>query len=68
MTGMATPLVIDPTYSQSNLSVDPTGSTLLFQRFPLNKPGARPEIWIYRLATHQLEQIAPNGASPRWMP
>ena len=68
MTGAATPLVVDPAYSQSNLSVDPTGSTLLFQRFPLSKPGARPEIWIYRLATHQLEQIAANGASPRWMP
>lgn len=64
----ATPLVVDPTYSNSNLSVDPTGNTILFQRFPLDKPGARPEIWIYRLATKQLERVSPNGASPRWMP
>jgi Tol biopolymer transport system component len=64
----ATPLVVDPAYSQSNISVNPTGDTLLFQRFPLGKPGARPELWTVNLKTKVLQMVAPNGSAPGWLP
>jgi Tol biopolymer transport system component len=64
----ATPLVVDPTYSQSNISVNPTGDTVLFQRFPLGKSGARPELWTFNLKTKALQMVAPNGSAPGWLP
>jgi Tol biopolymer transport system component len=67
-TGKATPLTDDATYGQSNLSLNPTGETIVFQRFPLGKPGARPEIWTFRLTTGELQRIVVNGAMPNWLP
>src|SRR5439155_2184754 len=39
--GKATPMLVDLAYSQSNLALSPSGDSLLFQRFPLGKPGGR---------------------------
>jgi Tol biopolymer transport system component len=64
----ATPLVVDPAYSQSNMSVNPTGDTVLFQRFPLGKSGARPELWTVNLKTKALQMVAPDGSAPGWLP
>jgi Tol biopolymer transport system component len=64
----ATPLVVDPAYSQSNMSVSPTGDTVLFQRFPLGKSGARPELWTVNLKTKALQMVAPDGSAPGWLP
>jgi Tol biopolymer transport system component len=67
-TGKATPLTDDASYGQSNLSLNPTGEAIVFQRFPLGKPGARPEIWTLQLTTGELRRIAVNGAMPAWLP
>lgn len=67
-TGKGTPLTDDQTYGQSNLTLNPAGDTVLFQRFPLGQPGARPEIWTYRLATGELRRIVVNGSLPNWLP
>jgi Tol biopolymer transport system component len=64
----ATPLVIDQAYSQSNLTVNPAGDTVLFQRFPLGKSGARPELWTVNLKTKALQLVAQNGSVPGWLP
>jgi Tol biopolymer transport system component len=67
-TGKATPLTDDQSYGQSNLSLNPTGDTIVFQRFPLGKPGARPEIWTFYLTTGDLRRIVVNGTLPNWLP
>jgi len=67
-TSVATRLVADDGYSDDSVSISPGGGILLWQRFPLNKPGARPELWVYDLATRALKQIAVDGTAPRWLP
>jgi Tol biopolymer transport system component len=62
------PLSIAPDYSQSNLTISPAGDVLLLQRFPLGKPGARPQVWTLKLATGELKLVAENGFVPRWLP
>ncbi|MEP7287711.1 MAG: Ig-like domain-containing protein [Chloroflexota bacterium] len=67
-TGKATPLIEDQSYSQSNLTISPSGDVLLLQRVPLSKPGARTELWTYSFASHELKQIVQNGTFARWLP
>ncbi len=66
--GKAEPLVVDPVYDHKNVTLAPSGDMALFLRFPLDKPGARPEVWTVNLTTKELKLIAANGAAPRWLP
>jgi Tol biopolymer transport system component len=69
-TGEAVPLNIDNDHnnSESNLTLSPDGKVLLFQRFPLDKPGAQPQLWLYDLDSHAARQIAENTLYARWLP
>src|SRR5260221_7523585 len=67
-TGIATPLVVDEAYSQSNIEISPAGDVMLFQRFPLDKPGAHIEDWPLNMSTHALKKVVDNGTSAHWLP
>ncbi len=66
--GEATPLVVDPAYSNGSAEVSPAGDTILFQRYPFNQPGARLQLWTYNLKTQELKQLADNANYGRWLP
>ncbi|HVO41554.1 MAG TPA: hypothetical protein VMT34_02970, partial [Aggregatilineales bacterium] len=67
-TGTPKPLIDDLGYRNGNVDVSPDGTTALVQRTPIDKPGARPELWTYNLSTRELRLLVRNGALPRWMP
>jgi Tol biopolymer transport system component len=67
-TGDVQPLVVDTAYYHAGLHWDAAGQRLVFQRYPLQQPGARPSIWVYDLATGQLQQVAENAMMPQWIP
>jgi len=66
--GKADPLVNNAVYDHKNVTLAPDGNTALFLRYPLDKPGARPEVWTVNLTTKELKLVATNGAAPRWLP
>ncbi|MCC7446500.1 MAG: PD40 domain-containing protein [Anaerolineae bacterium] len=66
--GKAEPLVINAVYDHKNVTLAPDGNTALFLRYPLDKPGASPEIWTINLTTRELKLVAVNGVAPRWLP
>lgn len=67
-TTQATTVINDTNYSHGSLSLSPTGKMLLFQRFPLNKPGGRLEIWTYNFETHEIIRVAENATFAKWLP
>lgn len=73
-TGAARWLTDDPRYANAFFWYDPTGRTMLVQRFPelgedmQPDPLARPEIWTFDIATGQGAMVARNGYLPRWVP
>lgn len=67
-TGVAKALTNDPSYSNGQLQLSPDGKLLIFQRFALGRPGARPELWMLDLGTGTLRLVARNATSPRWIP
>ncbi|MBK8020221.1 MAG: PD40 domain-containing protein [Chloroflexi bacterium] len=73
-TGETTPFTDDPRYANAFFWYDPTGTQLVVQRFPelgedmQPDPLARPEIWVFDIATASGEKIAQNGFLPRWIP
>jgi Tol biopolymer transport system component len=67
-TGEAEPLVVDPAYNHAGLSLDRAGERVIFQRYSLQQPDARPSVWTYDLKTGELRQIADNALMPQWVP
>jgi dipeptidyl aminopeptidase/acylaminoacyl peptidase len=67
-TGKATPILVDYAYTHSNLHLSPRGDQLLFQRFRMGAAGARPEVWVYDIATKQARQLVSDGNLPQWLP
>lgn len=67
-TGEATPLVIDDQYNHAAMHWDASGSRIVFQRFALQDPDARPEIWSLDLNTNAIEKVADNAYLPDWVP
>jgi Tol biopolymer transport system component len=63
-TGVATLLVPDEGYEQSNLTI--RDDLLVFQRVALGDMNARPEVWVYHLGTQESRRIAHDGVFPRW--
>jgi Tol biopolymer transport system component len=67
-TGEAQPVVVDPAYYHAGAQWDAAGQRIIFQRYPLQQPGARPGVWTYDLKTGELRQIADNALMPQWVP
>ncbi|MBN1680098.1 MAG: PD40 domain-containing protein [Anaerolineae bacterium] len=67
-TDIIEPLVVDASYNHSAMSWDASGRRIVFQRFSLSAPGARPEIWTFDLDTGELAQVADNAFLPAWVP
>ena len=66
--GEAAPLVVDGSYNHAVPQWDPSGTQIVFQRYPLAATGARPEVWRYDLQTGSLSQITTNASRPAWVP
>jgi dipeptidyl aminopeptidase/acylaminoacyl peptidase len=66
--GEAEPLVLDREYNHSVMRWDASGRQIVFQRFSLSAPGARPEIWTVDVETGALAQVADNAFLPAWVP
>jgi Tol biopolymer transport system component len=64
----ATPLVVDPDYTQGALAWSPDGNLLVMQRFNRTQQGARPEIWLYNMQTEELNLIAVDAFLPGFIP
>lgn len=47
---------------------DPSGEMLVFQRFNLDDPRARPQIAVWHRADGRIEMVAESGHSPAWLP
>lgn len=61
-------LLSDPAYSYGGCRWDPSGRTIVFQRFRLNDPAARPEIFTLDLDSGEQQRIAEDAWSPGWQP
>lgn len=59
------PLITDAAYNHGALSFSPDGATLLLQRYSFET--ARPQIWLYELATGTLTRIADEAYLAAWL-
>ncbi len=46
----------------------PDSRYLLYQRYPLQKPGAQPGVWLFDLQTGDSQEVAAPGNRPAWLP
>ena len=68
VSGEAEPLVVDAEYAHSAISLDPSGTRLVYQRFPIGQPDAQPEIWTLDLSTGERALVASDAFLPAWAP
>lgn len=52
-------------HGQPSFSVD--GETILFQRFDITNPASDPSIWLYVVATGEMQEIVGAGSRPQWV-
>jgi len=67
-TGQASPLVVDPKYAHTNLSLNAAGDQLIFERYLIGGQGAKPEIWLYDFKTATTRKLVDNASNPHWLP
>lgn len=60
------PLIVDTAYNHGALSFSPDGRYLLVQRYSFET--ARPQIWLYEMATGALTQLADEAYIAAWLP
>lgn len=58
----------DPQYTYGAYRWDAWSSSLLFQRFELGVPFAKPELMIWSLADGSIQLIAQDASLPAWLP
>ena len=63
----ARPLTAEPTYHYGPPAWSPDGQSLLVQRYNLSAAGS-PGIWLINVATGELQEMAPLGILPTWLP
>lgn len=63
-----TTLVNAATWSERSPSFSPDGSTIVFGRVRAQAPTVSAGIWIVKTDGTGLENLAPDGEYPRWMP
>ena len=56
------------TYTHGSYSWDPIGTQILYQRFKIGSSAARPQVWVWDLASRTARQIASDAALPDWLP
>lgn len=61
------PLSVDPNYSHGYMEWNTSGDKLLFQRLPLNRGNARPEVWVRDMTTGELIIVSDNAFLPRFV-
>ena len=66
------PVAYDERYNTSYLRWNRQGDHLVMQRFPLRNaagerdPGAKPEVWVYDIASAEASKIAEDAFLPQW--
>ena len=63
----ARPLTSTPTLHFGPPAWSPDGQTLLFQRYELTAAGD-PSIWLLNVTSGEMQEIAPLGIQPTWLP
>lgn len=63
----ARPLTSTPALHFGPPTWSPDGQTLLFQRYELTAAGD-PAIWLLNITTGEMQEIAPLGIQPTWLP
>jgi Tol biopolymer transport system component len=58
----------DPQYTYGSYKWDPWSGALLFQRFALGVPFAKPEILIWSAADNSTRVVAQDASLPEWLP
>jgi TolB protein len=58
----------DPQYTYGSYHWDPWSQALIFQRFALGAPLAKPEILLWSAADNSVTAISPDGSLPEWLP
>ncbi len=58
----------DPQYTYGSYKWDPWSSAVIFQRFALNVPYAKPEILLWHMADNSTQVIAQDASLPQWLP
>lgn len=58
----------DPRYTYGAYRWDPWGQSLVFQRFELGEPFARPDVMVWSLADSSARVIAQDASLPAWLP
>lgn len=62
------PVTDDPAYTFGGYQWDPWGQWVVFQRFELGVPFAKPEIMVWSFATGQITPVANDASLPGWLP
>jgi Tol biopolymer transport system component len=58
----------DPVYNNTSFAWSPDGRYLLVQRFLLESPSAKPELWLYDQKDDTLSRVAVNVLGGQWLP
>jgi TolB protein len=66
--GEARPITNDLAYTFGGYSWDPSGELVVFQRFELGVPFAKPEVMVWSFATGQITPIVQDASLPGWLP
>lgn len=64
----ARPLLASPEYSFGGCRWDPSGERIVFQRFRLNDPSARPAVFTLDLQSGEQRLVSEDAWSPAWQP
>ena len=68
ISGTASPVLDEPGYTHSSLSLNISGDQMVYQKLQLGTAVTRPEIWTLDLKTGATHKLADNGNIPRWLP
>jgi len=66
--GEARPIASESGFTYGGYSWDPAGSAVVFQRFPLGTPDARPDVLVWDMARQSVAVFAQDAWLARWLP
>ncbi len=66
--GESRPIATEPQYTYGAYRWDPWSQAILFQRFELGAPFAKPEILLWSFISNTTQPIAQDASLPAWLP
>jgi len=58
----------DPQYTYGSFHWDSRGRNIVFQRFELDVPFAKPEIMLWHAETGEIQSVVQDASLPNWLP